>query len=125
MNSAHGLSGSQIGQWGDVGGFGRDPEMGDGRLPPGSPPVFRPATGDTPGNPTAPYGGFLDWLTGRKEEMLGAFRLTGAPATSDIRGYPPTAGPPTSVQHFVPPAWAVSVSPDEEARYDSPSQGRY
>lgn len=117
-----GLTAEQLGRWQNVAGFRLDPELGEGRLVAGTPPVFRPVDPDPPGRPVQR---FLNWLPARHPQDLGPSRYVGAPSGGRLRGFPPTAPPAGASSAIVPPAWAVAVSPDSELRNDSPSRGNY
>lgn len=122
MRSVDGLDLEQIGRWRGVGGAAVDPELGEGRLVPGSPPVYRPADGYVQGTPV-PL--FLRLLTAVSRQDLGPALSVMAPSDARVRGNPPTAPPTGASAARVPPGWAVPVSPDGELRTDSPAQGTY
>lgn len=107
-----------------------DPELGPGRRPPGSAPVFSPrALRDQPGRGSL-LGRFVEDGVAQRLQDLGAHRLVLWGLQRAVQG----GFPPTATQAFVgrtpagwpvPPAWAVHVTPDEELRVNSPVQGRY
>ncbi len=122
MRSLDGLSLEQIGRWRGVGNASVDPELGAGRLPAGSPPVYRPADGYAPGTPVPLY---LRLLTAWSRQDLGPAFNVMVPSDAHVRGLPPTAPPTGASAARVPPAWAIPVSPDGELRTDSPARGTY
>jgi len=126
MYSYDGLTLEQLAEVSHVRGARCDPELGEGRLPPGSPVVYMPESGHTDGTQTA-FGGFLNWLPwpGSRRQNLGTATVSAAPGVSRVRGYPPTAPPAGESAGIIPPAWEVRLSPDDQQRSGNPALGRY
>lgn len=123
MRSIDGLTLEQIGRAKGVRGHNTDPELGEGRLPPGSPVVYMPVEPNRPGQ--NPVGGFVIQRPSNRRQFLGDFRFAALRQGRALMGYPPTAPPAGSSTAVIPPAWAIRVSPDNEQRNGSPSLGRY
>lgn len=128
MTSLDRLSLEQLGRWEDVHPFASSDVETPGCVP-GAPPIFRPRMADTAG--TGYPGIFLQILDFFREQDLGDSIASIGAKQSPVSqgGHPFTATQGYLVQvprNFpVPPAWAISTSPDNEQRYGSPSKGTY
>lgn len=130
MYSFDGLTLEQIALCRDVQGARYDPELGEGRLMPGSPPVFQPVGGGRVAGTPAPWGSWIQRIPwpfqpGRRQD-LGAATVDAAPAGPMRPGEPPTApSPANAARAGAGPAWSIRVSPDDLLRAGNPSLGRY